>query len=186
MSDVVDERFPQTLLAARTGAEWAWASIYRDLAPSVLGYLRARGVPDAENVTGDVFLQVVRDLPRFEGGEQEFRAWVFTIAHYRLIDARRWHARRPVELTPEPTVAETGSGDTEDEALHQIAVQRVCVLLQQLPPDQRAVLLLRVLGQLTIEEVARVLGKSPGSVKALQRRGLKAVQRALEREGVPL
>lgn len=183
---MLGEGFPQMLEGARVGADWAWARIYRDLAPSVLGYLRARDVPDAEDVTGEVFLQVVRDLRGFEGGESEFRAWVFTIAHHRLIDARRRHARRPVELTPEPARPETGSRGTEDEALQQIAAQRVRGIMQQLPPDQRAVLLLRVVGQLTVEEVARVVDKSPGAVKALQRRGLWAVQRALAKEGVPL
>ena len=183
---MVGDRFPQTLEAARTGAEWAWSSLYRDLAPSVLGYLRARDVPDAENVMGEVFLQVVRDLPEFDGGERAFRAWVFTIAHHRLIDAGRWHARRPVELTPEPAMVVTGGPSTEDVALEQITTQRVHGLLLQLPPDQRVVLLLRVIGRLTVEEVAHVIGKRPGAVKALQRRGLRAVQRALAKEGVPL
>jgi RNA polymerase sigma-70 factor (ECF subfamily) len=49
---------------------------------------------------------------------------------------------------------------------------------------QRDVVLLRVLGDLTVEEVARVVGKSPGAVKALQRRGLAEIRVALSREGV--
>ena len=183
---MIGEDFPHTLAAARAGSEWAWARIYRDLAPSVLGYLRARGAPDPENATGEVFLQVVRDLSGFEGGERDFRAWVLTIAHHRLIDARRWHARRPAEPTPDLARADVGSFGAEDEALQQVAAQRVRRILQQLPSDQRDVLLLRVLGQLTVEEVARVMGKSPGAVKALQRRGLRAAQRALETEGVTL
>ena len=183
---MLGEDFPHTLAAARTGSEWAWARIYRDLALSVLGYLRARGAPDADDATGEVFLQVVRDLSGFEGAERDFRAWVLTIAHHRLIDARRWHARRPAEPTSELESADGGSCRTEDEALQQVAAQRVRGILQQLPSDQRDVLLLRVLGQLTVEEVARVMGKSPGAVKALQRRGLRAAQRALETEGVTL
>ena len=51
-------------------------------------------------------------------------------------------------------------------------------VLDDLPPDQRAVLLLRILGDMTIEEIARAVGKRPGAVKALQRRGLKRVGRA--------
>jgi RNA polymerase sigma-70 factor, ECF subfamily len=85
--------FPQVLDAARLGADWAWAAVYRDLAPSARGYLRARGAPDPDDVVGEAFLQVVRDLPRFEGGERELRAWVFTIVHHRLLDARRREAR---------------------------------------------------------------------------------------------
>jgi hypothetical protein len=57
---------------------------------------------------------------------------------------------------------------------------------EQLAPDQRDVLLLRVLGELTVEEVAGVIGKSPGAVKALQRRGLAAIKLTLAKEGVTL
>ena len=53
-------------------------------------------------------------------------------------------------------------------------------------PDQRDVLLLRILGDLTVDQVADVLGKSAGAVKQLQRRGLEAIRRLSAREGVPL
>lgn len=182
---MIGENFAQTLEAARTGSEWAWTSIYRDLAPAVLGYLRGRGAPDPEDVLGEVFLQVVRDLRGFHGSEREFRAWVFVIAHNRLVDEHRRRARRPVEATPD--VAREGvSGDAAEEALQELAAERVRRIIERLSPDQRAVLLLRVLGGLTVEEVSRVVGKSPGAVKALQRRGLRAVKRALAKEGVPL
>jgi RNA polymerase sigma-70 factor (ECF subfamily) len=183
---VPGESFPHILQAARAGSEWAWTSIYRDLAPPVLGYLRARGAGEPEDLTGEVFLQVVRDLGGFDGGEREFRAWVFAIAHNRLVDERRRNARRPVEPTPDVPTGEYPTPDAEEEALEEVAAERVHRILKQLAPDQGAVLLLRVLGQLTVEEVARVLGKSPGAVKALQRRGLRAVERALVKEGVPL
>lgn len=183
---MLEANFPQTLEAARTGADSAWASIYRDLAPAVLGYLRARGADDPEDLVGEVFLQVVRDLHSFEGDEREFRAWVFVIAHHRLLDEGRRRARRPVELRREPQSDEVGSGDVEDEALERLATNGVRQILEQLSPYQRDVLLLRVLGDLTVQEVARVLGKRPGAVKALQRRGLQAVKRAVGTEGVTL
>lgn len=182
---MLGEQFPQTLAAARTGAEWAWACLYRDLAPPVLGYLRGRGAAEPEDLTGEVFLQVVRDLSGFDGGEREFRAWVFVVAHNRLVDERRRRARRPEEPTPDVPTAGQSCG-AEEEALLGLGVERVRRVLQQLSPDQQAVLLLRILGRLTVEEVARVVGKSPGAVKALQRRGVRSIERALSEEGVPL
>jgi RNA polymerase sigma-70 factor (ECF subfamily) len=71
--------------------------------------------------------------------------------------------------------------DAEEEALARIGAERVVSVLEALSPDQRAVLLLRVLGDLTVAEVARALGKRPGAVKALQRRGLATVKRELGR-----
>jgi RNA polymerase sigma factor (sigma-70 family) len=178
--------FPGTLEAARTGAEWAWAGIYRDLAPAVLGYLRARRAHEPEDLTGEVFLQVVRDLPRFHGGERDFRAWVFVIAHHRLVDEGRRGARRPVDLEPDVAAVASGAENVETQVIESTAAAGVRRIIDRLPPEQRDVLLLRVLGDLTVEEVARAVGKSPGAVKALQRRGLAAIKRALAEECVPL
>jgi RNA polymerase sigma factor (sigma-70 family) len=180
------ERLTPLLEAAREGNEAAWQEIYDDLAPMVLGYLRANGAPDPEDVLGEVFFQVARDIARFEGEEPGFRSWVFTIAHHRLIDARRHSARRPVELSPEPPEPPGRADDAADEALAKIGTQEVQRVLGTLSDDQRAVLLLRVIGDLSIEDVAKAVGKRPGAVKALQRRGLAAVKRELTRKGVSL
>jgi RNA polymerase sigma-70 factor (ECF subfamily) len=182
---VTDEGFSTLLEAARKGSEPAWATIYRRLAPPVLGYLRSNNAPEPEDVLSEVFLQVARDLRGFEGNARRFRAWVFTIAHHRLLDARRAGARRPSEPMAEPPEPEElPREDAADEALARIGHERVHRILATLSPNQRAVLLLRVVGGLTVDEVAHALGKRPGAVKALQRRGLAAARKQLEREGV--
>lgn len=187
MTEGRQEEFEPLLEAARDGSEPAWAAIYARLAPQVLGYLRASRAPEPDDTLSEVFLQVARDLPRFEGDEGAFRAWAFTIAHHRLIDARRAAARRPVEPVAEPPEPDTAPlDDVADEALARIGRDEVLRVLEALTADQRAVLLLRVLGELTVEEVASTLSKRPGAVKALQRRGLAAVRRELARGGVPL
>jgi RNA polymerase sigma factor (sigma-70 family) len=180
------ERFNLVLEAAREGSEAAWQELYNGLAPIVLGYLRANGAPDPEDVLSEIFLQVARDIARFEGDERGFRSWVFTIAHHRLIDARRHSARRPVELSAEPPEPSGRADDAADEALARIGVEQVQRILAGLSEEQRAVLLLRVIGDLSIEDVAKALGKRPGAVKALQRRGLAAIKRALAQKGVTL
>ncbi len=183
---MLGENFPGTLDAARAGAEWAWAAIYRDLAPAVVGYLRARRANEPDDLAGEVFLQVVRDLPRFQGGEREFRAWVFVIAHHRLLDESRRSARRPVDLEPDGPVVASAPDDLETQVIESAAADGVRRIIDQLPSDQRDVLLLRVFGDLTIEEVSRAVGKSQGAVKALQRRGAASIKRTLAQEGVPL
>jgi RNA polymerase sigma-70 factor (ECF subfamily) len=180
------ERFTSLLAAARQGDEAAWRELYSGLAPVVLGYLRANAAPDPEDVLSEVFLQVARDIAKFEGEERGFRSWVFTIAHHRLIDARRHSARRPVELSPEPPEPTALAEDAADEALAKIGMDEVKRVLSVLSPEQRSVLLLRVIGDLSIEDVAKAVGKRTGAVKALQRRGLAAVKRELGRKGVPL
>ncbi|MEA2298605.1 MAG: polymerase sigma-70 factor, subfamily [Solirubrobacteraceae bacterium] len=173
-----DDPFDDLLAAARTGAEWAWTRIYQELAPKVTGYLAGHGAADPENLTGEVFLQVVRGLPGFSGGERDFAAWTFTIAHRRMVDQLRRQSRRPVEVA-DAEAGDRGSGGAVDEEvearLAEISVRRA---IDELPADQRSVMLLRIIGDLTIEETARAVGKRPGAVKALQRRALRRLERA--------
>jgi RNA polymerase sigma-70 factor, ECF subfamily len=176
-----DKAFERLLASARAGEQEAWREIYAALAPGVLGYLRARDVADPEDLAGEVFLQVVRDLPRFDGPARGFRAWVFKITHHRLLDERRRAARRIERTVADPEAeSEPPGGNVESEALERLALERVTSVLASLSPDQRDVLLLRIVGDLSVEDVARVVGKRTGAVKQLQRRGLAAVRRQLE------
>jgi RNA polymerase sigma factor (sigma-70 family) len=179
------EVFTGTLVAARAGAEWAWVALYREFAPAVVGYFRARGAPEPDDLAGEVFLQLVRDLHRFEGGEGEFRAWLFSIAHHRMVDDRRHRARRPVAPVAPEVIEEGGpSGDSETDALAELTAWRVRKLIGRLSPDQQIVLLLRLFGDLSLDDVARIVGKSVGAVKAIQRRGLAALRRHISTERV--
>jgi RNA polymerase sigma-70 factor, ECF subfamily len=179
--------FPSLLAAVRTGAEWAWSAIYDQLAPAVLGYLHAQGATEPEDLTGEVFLQVVRDLHGFEGDEAAFRAWVLTIAHHTLVDGRRYSLRRPVEpATDEIIISRGPTGNGEDDGLDALASARARELVARLPENQRAVLLLRILGGLTVEQAARAIGKRPGAVKAIQRRALARLKKEFSREAVSI
>ena len=183
----MDADFEQILHGARAGQQEAWTQLYRGLAPQVRGYLRARGAPEPDDLTGEVFLQVVRDLGSFSGGRREFHAWVFTIAHHRLLDDVRRSQRRPLEPAADDVLEDhLPASDAEEDALRSLEAHRVKALVGKLSPDQRTVLLLRILGDLSIEEVARAAGKTPGAVKALQRRGLAAIRREISKEEVSL
>lgn len=179
--------FDQVLAGAQTGAGWACTRLYESLAPAVAGYLRTRGARDADDVASDVFLAVFARLETFSGTEAKFRSWVFTIAHHRLVDQHRATRRRPQleSLDAAATAAEAAPG-AEDVAFAAMSSERVERLLGTLSHDQRDVLALRVLADLTVEQVADVLGKQPGAVKALQRRALATLRRNLASEAVPL
>ena len=181
---MVVQTFDSVLTAARAGADWAWERIYRQFAPSVVGYLRAQGAAEPEDVAGEVFVQVVRDIERFSGDERDFRAWLFTIVHRRLIDEHRRRGRRPLTPVEPATLARLApeGGDVSEEAMARVAGERVRAILAELPPDQQTVLLLRIVGDMTIEEIAGAVGKRVGAVKALQRRGLRRIAKAYPSE----
>lgn len=178
------EQFQSVLQAAQADAAWAYERLYRWLSPSVCGYLRMQGATDPEDLTSEVFLGAFRGIGGFSGDEDGFRAWVFTIAHRRLTDERRAIGCRPQFVAAE--LPDAPGGDVEEEALRRLSAERVRSLCAGLAPDQGDVLLLRLVSGMTVEAVADVLGKTPGAVKALQRRGVVAIRRQLEREGVPL
>ena len=181
---MTDELPDTTVDAARAGAEWAWTMIYDELAGPVLGYLRGLGAYEPEDLTGEVFLQAVRDLGRFQGGAGDFRAWIFTIAHHRFLDERRRVKRRPVDPAPDETITERlPPVDAETPALEAIAEGHVRAIIEALVPAQREVMLLRIIGGLTIDEIVRAVGKRPGAVKALQRRAIEAIRRSLADAG---
>jgi len=182
--DPLGESFPHVLDAAREGSGWAFEQLFRSLAVPVVGYLRAQGLADPDGGVNEVFLRVFRSLGTFDGSEDKFRSWVFTIAHHLVVDERRARSRRPVTTELSEADASHPAGDAEEDAHQLLSDARVMGLLDQLPPLQRDVILLRVVADLSIEHVAESVGRRPGAVKALQRRGLAALRRLLERESV--
>jgi RNA polymerase sigma factor (sigma-70 family) len=176
-----DDGFTFMLLGARAGNPADCGALYESLAGRVLGYLRLRGAGDPEDLTSEVFLRVFNHLDDFSGDARGFAAWVFTIAHRALVDERRHNTRRPSTIELTASIPEAVSRDEpETDALDGIAHHELLALLDQLTPDQRDVLALRIVADLPIRQVAQVLNKSPGTVKALQHRGLAALRRQLE------
>lgn len=179
--------FDGVLAAAQEGSGWAFERLWHAFAPSVTGYLRLQGAAEPEDLASDVFLGAFRSLATFSGDEGAFRSWLFTIAHRRLVDARRQAARRPPpQALEEAAELPHAAPDAEVEVMRRMAEERVRSLCARLVPDRRDVLLLRLVGGFTVEEVAAALDKSPAAIKALQRRGLTTLRQILEQESAPI
>lgn len=177
------EPFAVIVDAARDGEGWAFERLFHDNARAVRGYLRLQGAREPDDVTSEVFAGAFAGLARFDGDERAFRAWLFTIAYRRLVDERRRQGRRPmVSAVASVPTSRAMTGDAEADALRNLADERVRRLLGALPRDQRNVLLLRVVADLSIDDAASLLGKRATAVKALQRRGLAGLRRTLGRD----
>jgi len=171
------DAFSAVLLAAQVGASWACTNLWVDHAPAVTAFLRARGSHEPEDLTSEVFLTVFDQLERFRGGESEFRAFVFTIAYRRLVDELRTRSRRGHHTEWNDESDARRSPSAEQEAVGNMSDDSTRALLDELPPDQRNVMVLRIIADLTVEQIAEILGKRPGAVKALQRRALDALRK---------
>jgi RNA polymerase sigma-70 factor, ECF subfamily len=140
----------------------------------LLRYFRGKGMAEPDDLASIVWLEVASGLHRFEGGEPEFRRWLFTIAARRRIDdiraskrRDRYDARRDEWREPVTTVS------AADESEQSQALDRALALVRSLPQDQAEAVLLRVVADLSVAEVAVILGRREGTVRVLVHRGLR-------------
>ncbi len=162
----------EAVLEAVAGNPLAFRDVYDALAPKVLGYLRARGVEDAEGLTSEVFLAVFSRLADLTGGAAGLRTLVFSFAHARAVDDARRRSRRPASFSYDPDHDGRTIESAEHVAVASLEADRALQLMSRLNDDQRAVVMLRIIGDLSLAETAEVTGKTVASVKQLQRRGL--------------
>ena len=179
------QQLEDVLLAAQGGQPWALRALYEELAPRVHGYLRSRGAAEPEDLTSEVFLAVFSRLNTVTGGVAGLRTLLFSVAHARLVDDLRRRSRRGPTTTFDPATDGRTAASSEDEALAELATAEVRAVIATLPDVQREVLLLRVVSDLSVEQVAAIVGRSTGAVKQLQRRGLLALREAYLQRGVP-
>lgn len=174
--------FPDVLRAAQNGEEWAASELFSFLHPRLLRYLRMVEPKASEDLAGEVWLAVAHGIREFEGGFAGFRAWVFSIARRRTADYRRRAARRPAT----PTDAEwfdqlLGPRDPGLEVVeHLDANAAVDLITNSLPEEQAELLLLRVLGELEVLEVAELMGRTPNWVRVTQHRALRTLSAILD------
>ena len=155
------------------------AAAYRELAPAVLGYLRSKRVPDPEDVLGEVFLHVARDIGRFSGDDAALRRWVFSIAHNRSMDAHRKAKRSRSTLEAEIAEGRSARAEAPPEPLDP----ELLAALATLSDEQREVVVLRFVADLPLEAVAKITGRSPGAVKAMQHRAMDNLRKAVSPRG---
>jgi RNA polymerase sigma-70 factor (ECF subfamily) len=168
---------------AGRGDEAAIAELYRALNPLLLRYLRHHVGRVAEDVASDVWLALAPQLPGFDGDAREFRALMFTIARRRTVDHYRRNGRHAPTAPFDEAFGCIDASNTEEQAVERLTAQSaVEALVRGLPADQAEIVLLRVLGDLDVEEVAEIVGKSKGAVRVSQHRALQRLQRTWQQK----
>ena len=182
ISSVLNEDARRVVLA-KTDRR-AFAPLYARYFDPVYRYCYRRlGHPEAAaDAAAQVFAKALAALPGYREDAPSFRAWLFAIAHNVIADDLR--GRRPVvPITAAAHVAAAGPSP-EEAVISGEAVYGVRTLLAQLPPDQRQILELRLVG-LTGPEIAEALGRSLGAVKIAQVRAFARLRATLNPAGSP-
>lgn len=165
---------------AQRGDTAAIAALYEQHRTKVFRYLyyRVGNQQIAEDLTTEVFIRVIQALPAYKPQKNiPFQAWMFRITHNLMTDHYRHQMRQKIVELDEQVIVEDGSPDQQVE--HTLTSERLRQALLRLTDDQREVILLRLVAEFSIEQVAKTLNKSESAVKALQRRGLDALQHIL-------
>ncbi len=182
---MIGDGFADVLAAAQDGDEAAFTLLWRDVNPALLRYLRVIAADVAEDVAADTWLHALRGLGRFRGTEENWRAWLFTIARSRSIDERRRRTRRPAVPLDEMAAGEAPvAPDAAEVALQNLRTERAIALIATLPALQAEVIMLRVVGGLDTQAVADLLGRTPGAVRVAAHRGLRRLAGMLTKAGV--
>jgi RNA polymerase sigma-70 factor (ECF subfamily) len=176
--------FPEVLAAAAEGDKDAFGRLWHDLQPRLLRYFAVVSRAAAEDLASETWLGVVRGLDRFQGNEPAFRAWVFTIARHEVLDWRRRAARRPAADLPVNGVVEWAApDDPATDALERLSTRAALAEVAALPADQAEAIVLRVVARLSVDKVAALMGKRPGTVRVLTHRGLRRLAERLGNDG---
>lgn len=181
---MLGDDFASVVASAQEGDEAAFARLWRDLNPALLRYLSLGGDP-ADDIASDTWVTVTKGLRRFRGDEAAWRAWVFTTARRRAIDAGRRRARAADrEVAWRQWQVETIAVDPADSVAERLDTDAALRLVGQLSPLQAEVIVLRVLTGLPVDEVAGIVGRSPGAVRVAAHRGLRRLEQILAAQGV--
>ena len=190
--------FEQHLEQARQGESEGLSTLYRQFLPGVFGYIAAR-VPDrstAEDLTSEVFLNMVEGMHRVQAQDEAgFAAWLFQIARVTVAGYYRKRAHQPTLLSLASTPFEEEEGEEalaiadqhpEDDPVRRAEAREewseVVQAINRLTEEQRQVLISRLVLGYDVTTVARMMGKQPNAVKALQFRALQTLRRLLQRD----
>jgi len=170
---------------ARKLDDEAWQIIFNRHYPRIYSYLYYKvGDPDvAEDLSGEVFERAVKNIRQFRSRGSGLAGWLTRIAQNLAHD----HHRRRYSRPPDPLeLNESWISDGLDPSRQVLSQESAAYLhqaLQKLTPQQRDVILLRFIAQMRTPEVAKIMGKTEGAIKALQHRALASLRRELETLG---
>ena len=165
---------------AKSGDSEAFAQLYDAYLERVYRYVYFRVSDDqtAEDLASQVFLKAWEGLDRYQMKGSPFVAWLYTIAHNLVIDHYRTHKDSVALEEITPLASEDESLDEQVGVVFDLQAMREA--LQFLNEEQQQVLILRFIAELPTENIAKVMGKREGAIRALQMRALQMMAKHMQ------
>lgn len=161
-------------LAARQDPK-AFGKLYELYFDKIYNYLyfKTMHANEAEDLTALVFMKAWEAIDKFQWQGYPFSAWLYRIAHNQLVD----HYRTRRQALPLEVAEHYECKDDPFEAVeHASVLAQVRVALKHLTPEQQRVVTLRYFEGYSICEIAKLMGKAPDAVRAMQHRALRGLQ----------
>jgi len=164
---------------ASQGDQQAFARLYEAHFNRVYRYVVVRigDKAEAEDMTQQVFLNALRSISSFNWKGTPVAAWLYRIAHNQVVDYLRKKGKQMVTPLDESPVSQGGSLELVVE--QKIDSEQILAATHRLSQAQQEVISLRFASELSIAEVASIMGKSQGAVKALQHSAIVALRQIL-------
>ena len=174
----IDEK--EVVSRAIKGDGEAFAQFYEEYFDKVYRYIyfRLREQAEVEDLAQEVFIKALEAIGSYRWRNLPFASWLFRIARNHMIDHLR-KAGKVEKIAWDDNIAHVEEPNPALVAEQRLEIEELRDNVEKLSPAQRAVISLRFGGELSVDEVARVLGKSPGTVKALQHSGIVALKKMM-------
>jgi RNA polymerase sigma-70 factor (ECF subfamily) len=163
------QKYDLLVQEAVLGSDGAFTSLWRHFQPRMVRYL-AMFTNEPEDLSSEVWIKIAGSIGNFQGDAAAFKGWIYTIARNAATDLARTKKRQG-------TAVELSETDWTSENSTMVEVMD---LIKRLPKDYAEVILLRVVAELEVTDVAKIVGKEPGNVRVLTHRGLKQLSEMLE------
>jgi RNA polymerase sigma-70 factor (ECF subfamily) len=159
--------------------EMALTQIYEENFDKIYRYivLKIGDRTEAEDMTQQVFLNAFKSISSYTSKGNPISSWLFRIAHNQMVDYFRKKSKRATVPLDETLAG--GGDDPGLEAERKIAVEQLALATRKLTGAQREVISLRFAGDLPVAQVARIMGKSEGAIKALQHSAIISLRKIL-------
>lgn len=168
------------LNSAIAGDEKAFTSIWQSLNPRLSKYIASQSYGanvDSDGITSETWISIAKDISKFKGDFNQFKSWIYKIARNRIVDAIRKESR---QVKSGGEISEFDFEDSKSKVDVEIesdeSVKEIVTAINKLPKAQAEVIMLRIVADLEVAEVSKILDKSENTIRVLSHRGLETLR----------